>query len=109
VGQINAQIKQLAPALNAPAEPPSAITVDSSNKDVPIAFTARRKGGSFYIFAVAMRQGETRATFTLPNVKQDAAMEVLDESRSLTASGGRFDDVFTGYSVHLYRIPLAAK
>jgi hypothetical protein len=109
VGRINAQIKELAPALNAPVEPASAVTVDSSNKDVPIAFTARRQGGSLYIFAVAMRQGDTRATFTLANVKQDAAVEVLEETRSLNSSGGRFDDAFTGYAVHLYRIPLAAQ
>jgi hypothetical protein len=109
VGRINAQLKELAPALNAAAEPASAVSVKSVKKDVPIAFTARRRGGSLYVFAVGMRDAETRATFTLADITQAGAVEVLGEFRSLSSAGGHFEDEFAGYSVHLYRIALATK
>jgi hypothetical protein len=104
VGRINAQVKELAPVLNAPAESASAVTVVSSKKDVPIALTARRQGGSLYVFAVGMRNEETRATFTLTNPNSPAQVEVLTESRTLTPTASQFEDTFKPYEVHLYRI-----
>ena len=100
VGQINAQIKSLAPALNAPEEK-SAVTLTNSNDPSPIAFTARRANGALYLFAVAMRNTPTHATFTL---KTPAKVEVLDESRTLDAPSGKLEDDFKGYEVHLYKI-----
>ncbi|MDB5322040.1 MAG: hypothetical protein JWN40_3671 [Phycisphaerales bacterium] len=102
VGQINAQIKELAPALNAAADP-TAVTVATSNKEVPIAFTARRHAGNLYLFAVAMRNEETQATFTITNPKPPEKIEVLSESRLIPAAT-HFEDTFKGYEVHLYRI-----
>ena len=52
---------------------------------------------------VAMREGETTATFTLPE-GGEFRVEVLGEDRSIDAAGGRWEDRFTGYQVHLYKI-----
>jgi hypothetical protein len=102
VATINAKIKELTPALNAPADP-SAVTVESSNKETPIAITARHHAASTYLFAVAMHNSETQATFTLANQKGPSTIEVIGEDRTLPATDGRFQDTFNGYEVHLYR------
>jgi hypothetical protein len=102
VGQINAQVKSLAPALNAPEEK-SAVTLTTANDPSPIAFTARRASGNLYLFAVAMRNTPAHATFTL---KTPAKIEVIDESRTIDAPSGKFEDNFKGYEVHLYKIAL---
>ena len=101
VGAINAQVRDLAPALNAPAEPLPAGAVTSSDAGVPIACTVRRAGGTRYVFAVAMRNQATRGTFKLPGV--NGRVDVIGEHRSLEAKDGTFEDAFTGYEVHLYR------
>jgi hypothetical protein len=100
VGEINAQVLALAPALNAREEK---VEVVSANKDVPIAATVRRAGGATYVFAVAMRDGATRATFVLPGAKGD--VQAIGEGRTVGATDGRFDDEFKGYEVHLYKLP----
>jgi hypothetical protein len=102
VGAINAQVRELAPALNAPAEPLAADAVTSSNADVPVACTVRQAGGKRHVFAVAMRDGETRVTFRVPGITGD--VEVIGEGRSLAAKDGAFEDAFKGYEVHLYRV-----
>jgi hypothetical protein len=103
VGKINAQVKELAPALNAPGEA-GVVTVATSDKNVPVAITVRRAGGNLYVFAVAMRDAECRATFTLANAKGVSTVNVLGEGRSLSVVGDRFEDQFKGYDVHLYQI-----
>ncbi len=103
VGAINRQIHDLAPVLNAP-ETPGVATVASSAKDVPIDILARRHKGETYVFAVAMREGETTGTFTLPGAKGDDRVEVLGEGRTIEAKGGTWTDRFPGYGVHLYRV-----
>jgi len=100
---LNSQIMELAPVLNSP-EAKDAATVESSSTLVPVAMTARRHGGATYVFAVAMRNKEVEATFTLPAVKDKAAVEVLGENRKLDAAGGKFKDDFKGYDVHLYKV-----
>ena len=76
----------------------------SSEERVPIDFVVKRHAGKTYLFAVAMREGETTATFTLPDTG-DARVEVLGEGRTIEAVGGKWEDRFTGYQVHLYKIP----
>ena len=100
VGEINAQIKALAPALNS-APVTEGIEVESSDKDVPIAWTARRQGGKLYLFAVSMREGETQGTITVKNASK---MSVLGESGTLEGAGGVFRDSFKDYDVHLYEM-----
>ncbi|HEV7924201.1 MAG TPA: hypothetical protein VGR14_02530, partial [Verrucomicrobiae bacterium] len=62
VTAINHQIHRLAPVLNRPAVA-DAVKVTSANHDVPIAVMAKRTDNALYLFAVAMRDGKTTATF----------------------------------------------
>jgi hypothetical protein len=102
VAAINRQVRELAPALNSPDVAAGAV-VSSSKEGVPVDFVVKRHGGRTYLFSVAMREGGTTATLTLPGTG-DAPVEVLGEGRTIQAVGGKWEDRFTGYQVHLYRI-----
>jgi hypothetical protein len=108
ITEINRQIHDLSPALDAPAENPGvAIATVPAESDVPlVAATTRRVGRQVYIFGVAMRPTEAQATFILPELAGSAAVEVIGEQRTLSISNGRWEDHFTGYQVHLYRVSL---
>ena len=105
VTQINRQIAALAPVLNCPTLADGA-RVASSNAAVPVATMVKRHGGAVYVFAVAMREGETRATFTAQGVSGARSVEVLGEQRTLDSQNGVFADDFPSWGVHLYRIGL---
>jgi hypothetical protein len=64
----------------------------------------KRHEGATYLFAVAMRNGDTTATFALKGLAGEKKVEVLREDRSLTARGGAFSDAFQAWAVHCYRI-----
>lgn len=102
VTAINAQVQELAPViLSAPTD--RSAEVSSSNAEVPVAVMTRRHDNSIYIFAVAMRGGETTATVKLPGITSGMA-EVLGETRTIPVAGEAFADKFAGYGVHLYRV-----
>ncbi len=103
VGQINKRITSLAAVINSPTVSDLA-RVDSSNKDVPLSILCKKHGGSAYIFAAGMRDGETTATFAVPSLKGGAKVEVIDEDRTISAEGGKFVDSLKGYAVHLYKV-----
>lgn len=105
VAALNRQIQDLAPVLHSPDRPELA-RVSSSNDDVPIAVSVKQHDGATYLFAVSMRDGETSATFTLPDAG-DVRVEVLGEDRSIDAPEGIWNDRFEGYQVHLYRVTQA--
>jgi hypothetical protein len=102
VTAINAQVRELAPALNStpPAEAPSAA---SNDPEAPVAVTSRKHAGATYVFAVAMRPRGCEPTITIPGVKT-ATAEVLGESRTVPVRGGKLTDRFDPYGVHLYRL-----
>jgi hypothetical protein len=102
VAAINTQIHELAPVLNSPNVEGLA-TIAPADSKVPIDFMVKRHGGKTYVFAVAMRDGETTAKFTLAGTGR-ARIEVLGESRSIAVSGETWNDRFTSYQVHLYQI-----
>lgn len=102
VADLNRQIRELAPVLNGP-DVSAGATISSSNEDVPIDFVVKRHEGATYVFAVAMRDGETTATITVPGLG-DARVEVLGEDRTIDADGGTWRDRFGGFEVHCYRI-----
>jgi hypothetical protein len=102
VAAINRQILALAPVINS-ADVKDDVSVTSSEERVPIDFVVKRHAGATYLFAVAMRGGDAKANFTLPGMGE-ARVEVIGEGRSLDAVGGKWEDRFTGYQVHLYRI-----
>jgi hypothetical protein len=103
VTAINRQIAELAPVLNSPTVG-DALMVSSSDPKVPVATMLKRHAGASYLFAVAMRSGDTTATFTLKGLAGEKKVEVLGEDRHVTARGGTFSDAFSPWAVHCYRI-----
>jgi hypothetical protein len=101
VAAINRQIAELAPALNAPDV--AGGSVSSSNSAVPVDFVVRLQEGRTYVFSVAMRDGQTTASFEVPGIG-DARVEALGEGRTIETVGGKWEDRFLGYQVHLYRV-----
>ena len=101
VGLVNARIAALAPVLNSPTIT-SGVSVESPEA-TPISTLVKRHNGSTYVFAVAMRNNPGTASFTLPDI-HTGIVEVLDENRELSLSGGVFKDDFAGYDVHLYQV-----
>ena len=102
VAAVNRQIGSLAAVLNAPTVD-HGVEVKSSNDQTPVAVMVKDAGGARYVFAVAMRDQETTATFKLPG-RTGGQIEVLDENRTLPLKDGQFQDRFEGYEVHLYRV-----
>ena len=104
---LNAQIQTLAPALNTPSIA-NGVTVASSNSATPIDFMLKRQGGATYLFAMGGRPGgATTARFQLRDCPEGMRATVLGESRTILLTAGVFEDGFTDYQVHLYRLPFA--
>ncbi|MDH4238837.1 MAG: hypothetical protein OEW48_04685 [Phycisphaerae bacterium] len=103
VTAINRQIIRFAPILNSPTLE-KAISMSSANEGVPVAVMTKRYGGSIYLFAVGMREGETGVTFTVPGLAGEKKVEVLGENRVILTNNGVFKDTFGPWDVHLYRI-----
>jgi hypothetical protein len=102
VTTLNQQITELAPALLA-APAPSAVRVQSTNAAVPLATLVKSHGRSRYLFAVAMRPGNTVATVTLEAEATATTVTVLGENRTLAVRERTFTDSFGPWEVHLYR------
>ncbi len=103
VTALNRQIKELAPVLNS-ATVRDAASVQSTNAAVPVATMVKQHAGVTYLFAVAMRAGETTPQFTLNGISGDGVVEVVGENRTLTSKAGKFTDRFGLWDAHLYRI-----
>ena len=71
-----------------------------------MAAMVKKQGGATYVFAVAMKPGDTEAAFTLDSLPASAQVEVLGEHRKIVPVNGRFIDHFSSWDVHLYRIQL---
>ena len=98
VKSVNAQIKALAPVLNAP-------TVTSGwTKGATTKATVKWQGGHFYLFAGSANNVSSTGSFSIPCVG-NATATVLGENRTVPVSGGSFSDSFAdGNAVHIYRI-----
>ncbi len=103
VSGINHQIRELAPVLNSSTVVEGA-KVASGNAGVPVALMVKRHGGAVYLFAVTMREGATRAKFSIQGLAGPQPVKVLGEERTLAASAGVFEDDFPSWGVHLYQI-----
>ncbi|MBW8039027.1 MAG: hypothetical protein FVQ85_03410 [Planctomycetes bacterium] len=103
VTEINRQIIGLAPVLNSPAVK-DGVKVSFDNKEVPVTFMIKKYKGATYLFAVAMRNGSTTATFSLGGPMGEKNVEVLGENRTIPSKNGVFKDRFKPWDVHLYRI-----
>lgn len=100
VKAINKQVTSLAAVLNSP-DTKGYASVKSSNLPVPIDIMTKRAGKTNYLFAVAMRDGVTSATF---KVKSGKLAHVLGENRTIEIKKGKFTDSFPRYGVRLYKI-----
>jgi hypothetical protein len=78
--------------------------VSSSDPSLPVDTLLKRYAGATYLFAAAMREGNPRATFQLHRLPPAAQADVLGENRSIAVANGTFQDDFTPYGVHLYRL-----
>ena len=107
VKAINAQVTELAPALNSPTAK-DGVKATPADAEVPIQAIAKRHRGSAYVFAVSLRGKPTKASFDVAGLDGNRKVEVIGEGRTIDATGGRFADAFEGYAVHLYRIPANA-
>jgi hypothetical protein len=96
----NRQVTALAPALLAPPEH-VAVDVQAGRVDA----IARRYHGADYVFAVNVSRTPVAASV---HVAGSGAWRVLDEHRTVTASGGTFHDTFHPLGVHIYIRPPAA-
>jgi hypothetical protein len=78
------------------------VKVSSTNAQIPVAVMTKKHLDELYVFAVAMRPGQTRATFQLktPGI---TSVEVLGENRTIPVKDGNFEDSFNNWDVHLYR------
>ena len=107
VAAVNGQVASLAAVLNAPSVA-NGVTVASSNGKSPIDVMLKRQNGATYLFAVGGRPGgATTATFQLRDAPAKLTAEVVGESRTVTVAGGKFEDRFGDYQVHIYRLPWA--
>lgn len=104
VAAINRQIHHLAPVLNSPSIENNA-TVESSAKEVPIDIMVKRSSGAeatTYLFAVCMRNAETRAKFAIKGLMGKTQIEVVGENRTIEAMNGKYEDNFKPWDVHIY-------
>jgi hypothetical protein len=103
ITEINGQITELSPVLKSPTIN-SFADVSSSNSEVPVAVMMKKYKDAVYIFAVGMRDGETRAKFAVKGFSGDKKVEVLGEGRKIVCRDGLFEDEFRAWDVHLYKI-----
>lgn len=101
VTKINTQIKALAPVLNT-ANTVGKVTATSSTT-VSIDIMVKEYNGFTYIFSAGMRNGSAVGTFTVSGLAADTLINVLGESRTITAKSGYFTDSFVPWDVHIYQ------
>ncbi|MBD3292050.1 MAG: hypothetical protein GF393_03940 [Armatimonadia bacterium] len=102
--QVNGQITRLTPALLAP-ECTRKVGI-SLEGDLRADVLARQAEGGLYLFAVNYDPSATdgEATISVEGLAAGTQIEVVDETRTLTADDGAFTDHFDALAVHIYRI-----
>ena len=103
VALINKEVTSLAAVINSPPVA-DGVTVESSLEAVPVATMVKKRIGGTFVFASAMREGTTTATFRVPGVTGKKRVFVLGENRWLDSVDGVWQDQFNSYEVHLYRV-----
>jgi hypothetical protein len=105
VKAINQQILALAPILNLPTDPVGG-SATSSNPLVPVDTMVKQQGDTVYMFAVGMRNLPAHAELVFDAVRKsrkNSTVEVVGENRTIPCWGGRFEDDFAPYQVHIYK------
>jgi hypothetical protein len=106
VKALNAQITELAPVLNSPTLANGG-TGTPDNPLVPVDVMVKPYGDSIYLFAVGMRNLPMHAVLTidpLHRAKKNAEATVIGEDRTVQCWGGRIEDDFAPYQVHIYKV-----
>jgi len=103
VTKLNSEIQAMNPILQS-GSPQRDITVSSSNNEVPVSMLVRKYKGAIYLFAIGMRDGDTNATFHIPAPLLHSRVTVINENRTIEVRQGTFQDSFTPYQVHIYKI-----
>jgi hypothetical protein len=99
VRAVNERITSLAPALNSPTIQNGAQVSSAASIDIMV----KHYDNAVYLFAVGLTNSATSATFKVSGIAS-GIVEVLDEDRQITLINGEFQDSFSGYGVHLYKI-----
>lgn len=98
VAELNAQLDELAPTLNAPFVD-GLVTVEG---DVDVA--VKLSDGEFTVIAASTRAEAQQVEFT-SGCRAATTADVLGEDRSIPVADGRFADEFAdGEAVHVYRL-----
>jgi hypothetical protein len=97
---VDSQIRSLAPVINTQSY---AYNFNSGTDTM-----LKTYNGSAYIFSgIGIKQTTGNKTFTLPTGISGTTVEVVDENRTITVSGGKFTDNFASeYTHHIYKIAL---
>lgn len=103
VTSINATIKANAAILNTQTVSNGATATTGSSAN-PVDIMVKRYNGFTFIYAVSMRKGTPTATFNLRDFVGSSTIEVVGENRTITATNGVFQDVFTNWGVHIYKV-----
>lgn len=96
---VDTEIASLAPVLNSPTVV-NGVTASSSSRLDKIV---KRYNGDTYVFAASPTSSTNNATFTVTGAGS-GTVTVIDESRTLSMTNGGFQDTFSNYGVHLYKI-----
>jgi len=98
----NGQLTALAAPILSPRYA-EVVTVTTS-PEAQVDWIAKAYQDQVYLFAVNVDRASTEATFTVPGMAADAEVTVVDESRTVQASGESFTDGFDELGVHIYAI-----
>ncbi|MHB1151214.1 MAG: hypothetical protein ACYCWE_01730 [Eubacteriales bacterium] len=100
VSSVNQLITALAPVINSPGV--NCASVKTDHIEIPVDMMIKEYNGDTYIFAAAMRDGETAAVFTLTS-QTGKNVTVIGEDRTLEITNGQFTDTFKSFDIHIYR------
>ncbi|MFW6155063.1 MAG: dockerin type I domain-containing protein [Planctomycetota bacterium] len=103
VGDINWQVRSLAPVINSPTVT-GAVSTSSSSPIAPVDTLVKRHNGYTYVFSVVMRDAPTTVTYTSFEFPPLAVAEVIGEDRRIPVAAGSFSDDLDGFGVGLYKI-----
>ncbi|MBP1995376.1 carbohydrate binding domain-containing protein [Paenibacillus eucommiae] len=96
---LNQELELLKDVIGA-AGVPQTITASSADIDLKL----RSYNGADYLFAVNKTNKEVTATFSGGGLLNKASADVVYENRAKTISGSAFNDTFSPYMVHIYKL-----
>jgi hypothetical protein len=99
VGEVGAQVKLLAPVLNAPS------VTSEWTANANLRARVKWHDGHFYVLAASRQNAATTGTFSMPCLGDAEAVRTGGETGSVPITNGSFNDFFAdGNAIHIYRI-----